>query len=276
MPSNNKYTKSFLSSSDAYYNLHRTTELLMETPFYKKTLAENAELKDKVRYLQYTVDYLEMKNKALRKKMKNKPVLRRQSEKQDDVVFIEVKKEPVEVFTVEDDVSEPIKYEIVEQEEEVEEDEQEEEQEEEEEQEVEQEEEEQEDEEQEDEEQEEVEQEDEQEEEQAEEEQEEEQAEEEQEEEQAEEEQAEDEEQEEEEQAEEEQAEEEQAEEEQAEEEQAEEEESGDDVYEIEIKKNTYYVSNEIDSFIYKADENGEISLEVGKFIDGKATFYKK
>jgi hypothetical protein len=58
MPSNNKYTKSFLSSSDAYYNLHRTTELLMETPLYKKTLAENAELKDKVRYLQYTVDYL--------------------------------------------------------------------------------------------------------------------------------------------------------------------------------------------------------------------------
>ena len=91
MPSNNKYTKSFLSSSDAYYNLHRTTELLMETPFYKKTLAENAELKDKVRYLQYTVDYLEMKNKALRKKLKNKPILRRQSEKQDEVVFIEVK-----------------------------------------------------------------------------------------------------------------------------------------------------------------------------------------
>ena len=54
------------------------------------------------------------------------------------------------------------------------------------------------------------------------------------------------------------------------------EEEEGDGVYEIVIKGNTYYVSNEIDSFIYKEDENGDISMEVGKYVDGKATFYKK
>jgi magnesium transporter len=54
------------------------------------------------------------------------------------------------------------------------------------------------------------------------------------------------------------------------------EEEEADGVYEIVIKGRTYYVSNEVDSFIYQEDENGEISLEVGKFVDSKATFYKK
>ena len=60
---------------------------------------------------------------------------------------------------------------------------------------------------------------------------------------------------------------------EQEEEEQEEEEE---EVYEIKIKSKTYYVTNEIDSVIYEADKNGDISEEVGKYANGKPVFYKK
>jgi hypothetical protein len=62
------------------------------------------------------------------------------------------------------------------------------------------------------------------------------------------------------------------AEEEEEEEEEAEEEES--EVYEIVIKGKTYYIQNEKDGPIYEADENGEISLEVGVYKNGKPTFF--
>ena len=45
------------------------------------------------------------------------------------------------------------------------------------------------------------------------------------------------------------------------------------DVYEIEINGNTYYVSNEKDSVIYAADENGDISIEAGVYKNGKPVF---
>jgi len=269
MPLKNKQTKSIFTSEN-YYNMHRTAELLMETPFYKKTLAENIELKDKIRYLKYTIELLEMKNKDLQKKLKKRP---KKSVKNEEDVYVEIKKEPVETIVIED--SEPIKYEIVEniivkdeEEEEIivdasTED-----------------------------------------------------AEEEEEEiivdasiEDAEEEEEiivdasiEDAEEDEEEiivdasieDAEEEEevivdasTEDAEEEEEVTEEVDAEEDEEvivdasiedeeADGVYEIVIKGRTYYVSNEVDSFIYQEDENGEISLEVGKFVDSKATFYKK
>jgi hypothetical protein len=268
MPLKNKQTKSIFTSEN-YYNMHRTAELLMETPFYKKTLAENIELKDKIRYLKYTIEFLEMKNKDLQKKLKKRS---KKSVKNEEVVYVEIKKEPVETIVIEN--SEPIKYKIFEnitvknEEEEVivnaekeediivdayaEEDEEEEEEEEvivdaEEEEVI-------------------VDA-------------------------SAEEDEDEDEEvivdaEEEEEvivDAEEDEEEEEvivDAEEDEEEEEvivdAEEEEEEVDGVYEIVIKGRTYYVSNEVDSFIYQEDENGEISLEVGKFVDSKATFYKK
>ena len=244
MPLKNKQTKSIFTSEN-YYNMHRTAELLMETPFYKKTLAENIELKEKIRYLKYTIEFLEMKNKDLQKKLKKRS---KKSVKNEEVLYVEIKKEPAEIFVIED--SEPIKYEIVEnitvkeEEEGVD----------------------------------------------------------------ASIEDANEEEEEEvivdasteeevivdastEEEEEEEEKEEvivdastEDAEEEEEEEEEEEvivdaedaEEEEADGVYEIVIKGRTYYVSNEVDSFIYQEDENGEISLEVGKFVDSKATFYKK
>lgn len=59
---------------------------------------------------------------------------------------------------------------------------------------------------------------------------------------------------------------------EEVEEEEEDEEEEG--VYEIVINKKTYYVSNEVDSPIYAADENGDISDEVGIYKKGKPTFY--
>jgi len=77
---------------------------------------------------------------------------------------------------------------------------------------------------------------------------------------------------EEEEEAAEEEAEEEEAAEEEAEEEAAEEEEA--EVYETVIKGKTYYIQNEKDGPIYEADENGEISLEVGVYKNGKPTFF--
>ena len=60
------------------------------------------------------------------------------------------------------------------------------------------------------------------------------------------------------------------------EEELVEEEEPEDEVYEVTIKGKPYYVTNEIDSVIYDTDENGDISLEVGKYNKGKPVFYKK
>jgi len=55
-----------------------------------------------------------------------------------------------------------------------------------------------------------------------------------------------------------------------------EEEEPEDEVYEVTIKGKPYYVTNEIDSVIYDTDENGDVSLEVGKYNKGKPVFYKK
>jgi hypothetical protein len=252
MPLKNKQTKSIFTSEN-YYNMHRTAELLMETPFYKKTLAENIELKEKIRYLKYTIEFLEMKNKDLQKKFKNR---QKRSVKNEEVVYVEIKKEPVETIVIED--SEPIKYDIVEnitvkEEEEVIVNVEKEEEEEEEEVIVD-----------------------------AEEEEEEVIVDAEEEEEvivDAEEEEEEDEEDivdaEEEVIVDAEEDVEVDAEEEVTEEAEEEEEEA-DGVYEIVIKGRTYYVSNEVDSFIYQEDENGEISLEVGKFVDSKATFYKK
>jgi ubiquitin/flagellar biosynthesis GTPase FlhF len=46
-------------------------------------------------------------------------------------------------------------------------------------------------------------------------------------------------------------------------------------VYEITIKGKTYYVTNEVDSIIYVADDNGDISEEVGVFKNGKPVFNK-
>ena len=55
-----------------------------------------------------------------------------------------------------------------------------------------------------------------------------------------------------------------------------EEEEEEDSVYEVTIKGKTYYVTNEVDSVIYEADENGDISVEAGVYKNGKPTFYAK
>jgi len=56
-------------------------------------------------------------------------------------------------------------------------------------------------------------------------------------------------------------------------EEEEEEEGAEEDVYEIEINGKTYYVSNEKDSVIYAADENGDISIEAGVYKNGKPIF---
>ena len=55
--------------------------------------------------------------------------------------------------------------------------------------------------------------------------------------------------------------------------EEAEEEEDA-EVYDIEINGKTYYVQNEKDSPIYEADENGDISMEVGVYKKGVPTFF--
>jgi hypothetical protein len=39
------------------------------------------------------------------------------------------------------------------------------------------------------------------------------------------------------------------------------------------INGKTYYITNEIDGAIYDIDESGDINNEVGKFINGIATF---
>ena len=267
MTSKNKQTSPLLTA-DSFFIMNRTTELLMETPLYQKAVSENTELKEKIRYLQYTIMYLEMKNKSLQKKLK----IVKKPQTKDEVVIVEIKKEPVEVIHVDEDESNvdqaPIKYEVietvkpedikgVEEEKEEEEvvDQEEEAGEEEEEDAVDQEEE-------------------------AGEEEEEDAVDQEEEAGEEEEEDAVDQEEEDqEEEVVEEVVEEEDQDAEEEEEvivdvDQEEEEEAG--VYEIVIKGKTYYVSNETDSFIYKEDENGEISMEVGKYVDGKPTFYKK
>ena len=53
------------------------------------------------------------------------------------------------------------------------------------------------------------------------------------------------------------------------------EEETDDEVFEITIEGKEYYVTNQINSIIYALDENGDISLEVGKYVNGKAVFVK-
>ena len=61
-----------------------------------------------------------------------------------------------------------------------------------------------------------------------------------------------------------------------AEEEEVEEEEDADEeVYEVIIKGKTYYTSNEKSGIIYGVDENGDVSLEVGVYKDGKPIFKK-
>ena len=52
------------------------------------------------------------------------------------------------------------------------------------------------------------------------------------------------------------------------------EEEEDAEVYDIEINGKTYYVQNEKDSPIYEADENGDISMEVGLYKKGIPTFF--
>lgn len=54
-----------------------------------------------------------------------------------------------------------------------------------------------------------------------------------------------------------------------------EEEEADEEVYEVIIKGKTYYTSNEKSGVIYGVDENGDVSLEVGVYKDGKPTFKK-
>jgi hypothetical protein len=51
--------------------------------------------------------------------------------------------------------------------------------------------------------------------------------------------------------------------------------EEDEEVYEIIIKGKTYYTSNEQSGVIYGVDANGDVSMEVGTFKDGKAVFNK-
>ena len=44
-------------------------------------------------------------------------------------------------------------------------------------------------------------------------------------------------------------------------------------MYEIQINGKTYYVTNETDSIIYEADEEGEITIEAGAYKNGKPVF---
>ena len=45
---------------------------------------------------------------------------------------------------------------------------------------------------------------------------------------------------------------------------------------EFKYKGKTYYALNLQDSVIYDLDENGDISVEVGKFVKGKPVFNKR
>ena len=55
-----------------------------------------------------------------------------------------------------------------------------------------------------------------------------------------------------------------------------EEEEEEEEVYEVKINSKIYYVMNEVDSVIYELDSNGDISIEAGKYKNGKPVFNKK
>ena len=247
------------TSANVFDFLNKTNELLSEMPLYKKMKSHNDELKEKVKALRYTIEYLELINANLTKK--NKKLKMKLGKKQRDnevtVDFGLDDKDVVdlglnnEVETIETQNEDPnIKMEIIElekvihyMEEEVVEDAQEEEvientEEEEEEKVI--------------------------------------------EDAQEEEEVIEDAQEEEEEVIEDAQEEEEEVienteEEEVVEEAQEEEEEDAEeaDVYEVTIKGKTYYVSNEVDSVIYAADENGDISIEAGIYKNGKPVFNK-
>ena len=256
--------------------MQKTLKLLMKMPMYKQLVKDNKVLNERVRSLEYAIQYLESKNAKLEKKLNKKNKIINLTEEDDGniSIVIEESEETIglhdEIFVVEETKKKAldeliVKYPDYEKHKEekivvVEEinldegfEEEEAEAEEEEAEEVE-----------------------------AEEEEEEAEAEEEEaeeveaEEEEAEEEEAEEEEAEEEEaegeEAEEEEAEGEEAEEEEAEEEEAEEEE-GDGVYEVEINGKSYYVANEIDSIIYEADDEGEITIEAGVYKNGKPVF---
>ena len=55
-----------------------------------------------------------------------------------------------------------------------------------------------------------------------------------------------------------------------------EEEEEDDEVIEVTIKGKTYYTTDEKNGIIYDLDENGDISVEVGKYSNGKPILKKK
>jgi len=59
------------------------------------------------------------------------------------------------------------------------------------------------------------------------------------------------------------------------EEEEVVEEEEQEELYGVIIKGKTYYTTNETDGIIYQLDENEEPTIEVGKYKNGKAKFYK-
>ena len=63
-------------------------------------------------------------------------------------------------------------------------------------------------------------------------------------------------------------------EEEEVEEVEGEEEGEEEEVFEIEIKGKTYYTTDAKNGVIYDTDENGDVSLEVGKFQDGKPVMF--
>lgn len=52
--------------------------------------------------------------------------------------------------------------------------------------------------------------------------------------------------------------------------------EEEDEVEEVTIKGKTYYTTGTTDGLIYDTDADGEISMEVGKYENGKPVFYKK
>ncbi len=59
-----------------------------------------------------------------------------------------------------------------------------------------------------------------------------------------------------------------------AKEEEPEPEPEEDEVYEVTINKKIYYTTNEKNGTIYDVDENGDVSIEVGQYKDGKPTFW--
>jgi hypothetical protein len=270
------------STTKAFDFFNKTSELLLEMPLYKKIKLQNNELKEKVKALKYTIEYLELINKNLTKKNKKLKTKLGKTQVYETDHEIEIQNEDpnikMEIFEMENENELIYLEEIINTDNEIAAEEEEEELEEEE-TEANANKDEEEDEEEEEDEAEANKQEDELEEE------EEEEAEEEEEvevevEANAEEKEAEEEEEEEEEveAEEEEEVKVEVEEEEEVEvevEANAEEEEGEADVYEVIIKGKKYYVSNEVDSIIYEADENDEISIEAGIYKNGKPTFYK-